>query len=125
MCILKISELNSGWGICGFASSLGALHQNGLFTGTIDQAAKKNQLSTRLLAEIKTYLVILQSENKNALLNEIQRFTRTFGGVFTAFTIQAYIEKVNSISTTAPDLNQKSTLCETLLWETPLRNSTP
>ncbi len=107
MTILKISELNKGWGICGFASALGALHQNGVFSGTIDHAVKHNQLNTRLLAEIKTYLVILISENKSGLINEIERFTQSFGGSYSNFKIKTYIEKINSISSSPPNLNDK------------------
>lgn len=95
--VLEISELNKGWGICGFASALGALYQNKAIGGAIDQAVSHNQLNTRLLAEIKSYLVMLQSENNNLLLDEIARFTRSFGGVYASFTIQAYINKISSI----------------------------
>jgi len=102
--VLAISELNKGWGICGFASVLGALHQNGVFTGTIDHAVTHNQLNTRLLAEIKTYLVVLQSE-ESGLIDEIERFTRTFGGPFSGFTIDNYIKKVNTISSSPPNLS--------------------
>lgn len=106
MCVLKISELNKGWGICGFASSLGALYETGTLKGTIDAAVQKGHLSTRLLAEIKTYLVILKSENQILLLNEIKRFTKSFAG-FAGFTIDKYIAKVNTIATTAPNLADK------------------
>ena len=106
MTVLGISHLNRGWGICGFASALGALHQNNIFTGTIDQAVTQNQLNTRLLAEIKTYLVILQSENYNLLLNEIRRFTRSFGGVYSTFDIQTYIEKINNIGENIANVSQ-------------------
>lgn len=101
MTILPISELNKGWGICGFASALAALHQNGIFSQAIDHAINKQQLKTRLLAEIKTYLVILKSENQTRLLNEITRFTRTFSG-FQNFTIDNYISKINSIAVSEP-----------------------
>jgi hypothetical protein len=107
MTILNISELNKGWGICGFASSLGALYQNGFFSKTIDRAVSQNQLNTRLLAEIKTYLVILQAENKILLLNEIESFTKSFGGNFSNFTIKKYIEKINSIAASPPNLKDE------------------
>jgi hypothetical protein len=97
MSVLKISDLNRGWGICGFASALGALYQNNVITGTIDRAVARDELNTRLLAEIKSYLVILQSENHTLLLDEIRRFTRSFGGVYSNFDIQTYIERVNGI----------------------------
>jgi hypothetical protein len=48
----------------------------------------------RILAEIKTYLVMLKSEG-SYLLNEIRDFTRSFGGVFTNFDIDPYISRIN------------------------------
>lgn len=104
MTILDISQLNRGWGICGFASTLGALHQNGILGETIDRAVMNNQLKTRLLAEIKSYLVVLQSENQSLLLDEITKFTRSFKG-FEKFTIQGYINHVNGIALSDPKLN--------------------
>jgi len=103
MALLGISKLNTGWGICGFASALGALHHNGQFKETIDNI-KAADLKYRLLAEIKTYLVILQSENEHTLLDEIVSFTCAFGGKFSTFTIEEYIEKVNSIASKEPDV---------------------
>ncbi len=100
MSMLSIYELNRGWGICGFASALGVMYQrDGRLGGVIDAAATKNQLNTRLLAEIKSYLVMLQAEGNQLLLNEIVRFTQSFGGPYRNFSIDAYIAKVNSIGT--------------------------
>jgi hypothetical protein len=59
-------------------------------------------LDTRLLAEIKSYLVMLQAEGNLLLLDEIVRFTRSFGGKYATFTIEKYIAKVNTIGSTAP-----------------------
>jgi hypothetical protein len=102
MTILKISDLNKGWGICGFASSLGALFQNTAYAKIIDQAVNHNELNTRLLAEIKSYLMILMGEDNYPLLGEIERFTRSFGGVFSCFSIEKFIDKINQISSYAP-----------------------
>jgi hypothetical protein len=102
MTVLKISDLNKGWGICGFASSLGALFQNSAYAKIINRAVNHNELNTRLLAEIKSYLVILQGEDNYLLLGEIERFTRSFGGVFSSFSIDKYIAKINQISSNAP-----------------------
>lgn len=96
MCVLKISDLNRDWGICGFASSLGALYEAGIVKGAVDTAVDKGHLSTRLLAEIKSYLVILKAEGEMSLLNEIERFTQSFQG-FEGFTVDNYIAKVNTI----------------------------
>jgi len=98
MGIEDISFWNKGWGICGFASALGALYEAGIVKGAID-ATSKTDLGTRLLAEVKTYLVILQSKNENSLLKEITRFTKLWNA---AFTIESYIAKINTIASTPP-----------------------
>lgn len=104
MSIESVSALNRGWGICGFASAIGALYQSGVVRQTIKQAVARHQLMTRLLAEIKSYLVTLQSEN-SGLIGEIEVFTRTFGPKFASFTVQGYIAKINSIGGVNPSCN--------------------
>jgi len=104
MTILSISQLNRGWGICGFASALGALHQNGILVKPIDHAVMNNQLKTHVLEEIKSYLFALDSSNQSLLLDEITRFTRSFKG-FETFTIRGYINHINAIGISAPKLD--------------------
>jgi len=106
MTILKISDLNRGWGICGFASALGALHQNGLLGNTIDKAVTQDHLKTRILAEIKSYLVLLQSQKHQSLIHDIEEFTSTFAG-FGGFKIQSYINHINDIALNDPDRADK------------------
>lgn len=83
---------NNFWGICGINSSLYALYEN--------NPAMRNRLArgavtpTMMLAEIKTFLRILQADGKQSILNAIESFTRTFEG-FEAFTVRSYIEKIN------------------------------
>jgi len=92
-----ITQLNIKWGICGFASSLAAMYSHGNISGVVDDAVSKGHLNTRLLAEIKTYLNILKSENKIILLQEIRDFTRSFKG-YGNFTIDNFILKINSVA---------------------------
>ena len=99
MGVTNISELNQKWGICGFASSLAALYEsNKVIRTTIDTASSKGHLNTRLLAEIKTYLVILKSENKTHLLKDIENYTRSFPGYGT-FSIDGFIKAINRVPT--------------------------
>jgi hypothetical protein len=99
MTINAVTSLNVPWGICGFASTLAAMYSHSpTLKSTVDAAAAKGHLNTRLPAEIKTYLMMLKAENKIALLNEIRDFTRSFGAKYAAFTIDGYIAKINQIA---------------------------
>ena len=106
MTYLEISDLNRGWGICGFTSAIGALHQNGLLGDSIKQAISKDQLNTRILAEIKSYFVLLQSQKHQVLIDEIEAFTKTFKG-YKDFSLQSYINGVNGIAINAPKRRDK------------------
>lgn len=93
----KLGVLNAGWGVCGFTSCLYGLWD-------VLPENRRSQLhggtkAHRLLAEIKTYLVMLKADGNIALLNDIQTFCRTFGDTdndFGSFTIDGYINRVNS-----------------------------
>jgi len=105
--ITDLSALNSGWGICGFSSSLGALYVNDpAIKKTVDAAVKNGTLKYRMLAEIKTYLNLLRSKNRNDLLKEIEDFTRTFPKLKT-FTITNYIATINEIAEKEPDVTNE------------------
>ena len=84
---------NNFWGICGVNSALYALYQNNVALQT--RLAKGAMTPTMMLAELKTFLRILQADGKQGILDEIQAFTRTFKD-FENFTIQSYIERINS-----------------------------
>ncbi len=94
--IKELSKLNTGWGICGFASVLGFLYNNGNIKSTVDKAVQDKSLKYRLLAEIKTFLTILKSEGKTKILDGIKDFTRTFPNLGN-FTIEAYIKTINDV----------------------------
>ena len=87
-----MGRANQGWGVCGFTSSFYAIYNlNQWKGGTIINANK----AFRVLAEIKTYLMMLKADGKTALLNEIETFTKTFPG-FESFAIDDYIRSINA-----------------------------
>ncbi|HEX4135061.1 MAG TPA: hypothetical protein VHY84_10665 [Bryobacteraceae bacterium] len=89
--------LNKKWGICGFTSSLYALYTNS--PGQRLRLSQGASVTSRMLAEIKTYLVILQAAGRFDLLGSIEVFTQSFGGIFTDFTVPGYIARINNIVT--------------------------
>ena len=97
----NMGVLNKGWGICGFTSSLYALYEHnpsqraGLSVGA--------STGSRVLAEIKAYLRMLQAAGRNDLLGEIETFTKSFGGNYSGFTIDSYISNINNIVNTVVD----------------------
>lgn len=96
---------NVGWGVCGFTSSFYSMYalnpgKQSLLLGA--------GIAHKVLAEIKTYLVMLKASGEKGLLNDIEAFTRSFPG-FTNFTIDAYIQDINgSVSLQESDIVSKS-----------------
>jgi hypothetical protein len=86
--------LNEGWGICGFTSSLYALYSNNPTQQL--KLAEGGRTPSMMLAEIKTFLKMLQGDERADLLQAIQTFTRSFKG-FSGFTIEGYIKEINQI----------------------------
>lgn len=92
----SMGRRNEGWGICGFTSSLYAMYQlNPGARGALINAPRPFSV----LAEIKTYLEMLYAAGATDLLDEIERFTRSFGVVdgfdFSTFTPRSYILYIN------------------------------
>jgi len=90
--ISEISKCNAAWGICGFASSLAALFDKNILTGK----AQGCDLQTRILAEIKIYLLMLQADNP-MLIKKIEVFTHSFGGNYIEFTVKEFLQKCSEI----------------------------
>lgn len=96
MTLTTIGRLNQGWGVCGFTSSLYGLWD------LLDKT-KRSQLmggtkAHRLLAEIKTYLTMLEADGNTKLRNDIETYCRVFAepdNSFGSFTILDYIRRVN------------------------------
>jgi len=88
----KITEVNNKWGICGFVSVLAAMYDNDLgFKGIMNEIEKKNHYKTRIIAEMSSYLSMLEADN-NKLLTEVRVFTSTFGDIYNIADNKTFIE---------------------------------
>ncbi len=88
----KLGTVNQGWGVCGFTSTFYSMYavnpgKRAMLLGAY--------IPTKVLAEIKTYLMMLKADANLALLGGIETFTRSFGPDFASFSIDTYIEHVN------------------------------
>jgi hypothetical protein len=92
---------NVGWGVCGFTSSFYSMYElnpgkQGLLVGA--------GIAHKVLAEIKTYLVMLKAAGELTMLQDIAAFTSSFRG-YEKFTIDSYIQYINgSVSRTEEDI---------------------
>jgi len=87
----EMGSLNNSWGVCGFTSTFYAMFA--LNKSTRPDLVNANR-AFRLLAEIKSYLMMLKAEN-SPHLGSITRFTQSFGGSFANFDIDSYIATIN------------------------------
>ena len=93
--INAMGTLNNRWGVCGFTSSLYALYESSpSLRAELTDSAK---VSTRVIAEIKSFLRQLEADGDALMLAEIATFTGTFPG-FGGFTIAEYIRKINAVA---------------------------
>jgi len=95
--IEQVGIANSYWGVCGFTSTFQSLYELNRGKKALINGAG---IPTKVLAEIKTYLVTLKAEGKLRLLQEIETFTRAFpptqrGTDFSNFRIDEYIKYIN------------------------------
>lgn len=90
----KLTKDNVEWGICGFASALAGIYKTDKAIQAKIKTVKDEDITTRILAEIKTYLVTLQAE-ESPILDEIVEFTRSFKG-FEKFKVDDYIKRINA-----------------------------
>ena len=87
---------NATQGICGFTSTLYAVHMNRpRLRARLEGALQTGTRSTRLMAEIKTFLVMMKADGKQGILDQITELTRSFPG-YGAWTVEAYIEGINN-----------------------------
>lgn len=99
-----MGQTNNHWGVCGFTSTFYAMYETrrgnrGMLIGA--------GVATRVLAEIKTYLVMLKAAGEKTLLGDIQAFCQTFAG-FGAWTIDDYIARVNkAVNMSEADIKQE------------------
>ena len=88
---------NGYWGVCGFTKYFHAMYE--LNPGKRPLVIGAG-MATKVLAEIKTYLVMLKASGNFTLLTEIEQFTQTFpavkGADFSKFQIDNYIALINN-----------------------------
>jgi hypothetical protein len=102
----RLGFTNKTWGICGFASSLSAMYD--LNQGVRGQVINGSS-GYRILAEIKTYLMMLKAAG-STLLADIRAFTRSFGPPYDTFEIDDYIARIDEAA--AEDLSREQILSE-------------
>lgn len=88
---------NATQGICGFTSTLYAVYMNrpqlqNRLDGALDSATR----STRLMAEIKTFLQMMKANGNDAILSQITELTKTFPG-FGGWTVDSCIAAINTL----------------------------
>ena len=91
-----MGSTNNLWGVCGFTSTFYSMYELNRGKRALLIGAG---IATKVLAEIKTYLMLLKADGNTILLKEIETFTQSFGKVGTAnfsnFTIDTYIALIN------------------------------
>lgn len=91
----EFGDENSRHGICGFTSTIYAVYENmPHMRHKIDTSSP--DAATRLMAEIKTFLVLMKAQGKQSILNDIRELTQSFGGVYATWTPDSYISKINA-----------------------------
>lgn len=88
---------NATQGICGFTSTLYAVYMNrpqlrNRLEDALDQATR----STRLMAEIKTFLQMMKADGNDKILGQITALTRTFPG-YGGWSVDWYIKEINKL----------------------------
>jgi hypothetical protein len=97
----SLSAPNKDWGICGFVSVLAALYDSNPALKKKLKNITEADFSTRLLADIKTFLMMLKADSKKkAMLKEIEAFTKKFEK---GFTLDGFIAQVNNAVDEIPD----------------------
>ena len=93
----RMGKENTKQGICGFTSTLYAVYMNQpQLQGQLSGALGAQTRSTRLMAEIKTFLQMMKADGKNNILSQIAELTRTFPG-YDAWSVDSYIKEINTL----------------------------
>ena len=84
---------NASWGVCGFTSSFYAMWK-------LEKTARPQLINApkpfTVLAEIKTYLRMLQAEGNQTAIRAIEEFCQSFGPPFDAFTVESYCDRISA-----------------------------
>ena len=97
MPINTMGKANKKWGVCGFTSAFYGMymHSNSIEKGKLTNAVKVN---TRVLAEIKTYLVMLQANGPAEHLAHINSFCSSFEG-YEGFSVANFVRDISNVTT--------------------------
>ncbi|HYZ31779.1 MAG TPA: hypothetical protein VE684_05790 [Crenalkalicoccus sp.] len=90
----SLGQLNEGWGICGFTSTFYAMYQAN--PGSRGWLVNATQVYS-VLYEISDYLKALQAA-QSPMLQDITAFTRSFGDPYDTFTVEDYIQRIDTLS---------------------------
>lgn len=82
-------------GICGFTSMMYALYDQCPPLQTRLSNALYSDAPTRLSAEIKKFLRIMEANGNKDVLNSIEVFTKTFGKKYSSWSVDSYITTIN------------------------------
>jgi hypothetical protein len=89
----SMGNTNADWGVCGFTSSFYAMWK-------LEKAARGRLINApepfNVLAEIKTYLRMLQAEGNQTALQAIEKFCQSFGEPFAKFTVDGYCDRISA-----------------------------
>lgn len=89
---------NVNHGICGFTSTLYMVHKHRPGTqASLDRALgdKEGMRDSRMQAEIKVFLRMMQAKGASRLLKEIQELTSSFPG-YEHWRIESYIDRISN-----------------------------
>lgn len=88
---------NATQGICGFTSTLYAVYmRRPQLRKELEGALDDKTRSTRLMAEIKTFLQMMKADGKSEILGQITELTRSFPN-YEKWSVDSYIEKINEL----------------------------
>ncbi len=97
---------NATQGICGFTSTMYALYEKiPALQNHLIQALGNANRTFRLRAEIKTFLKMMQANNRLDILNAITNFTRGFPN-YNGWSVDSYIAQINSVISEINDSNR-------------------
>uniref|UniRef100_UPI002609FDEB hypothetical protein n=1 Tax=uncultured Vibrio sp. TaxID=114054 RepID=UPI002609FDEB len=105
--IKNITGINRTHGVCGFCSALGAMYKDYDLKRSIDNSLSADTFTPRMMAEIKAFLLLLKFERVD-LVSEIESFTRNFSfdDDYSSFSIDGYLESINSIRFPSKDVHE-------------------
>ncbi|NRR32532.1 hypothetical protein HSX11_20395 [Oxalobacteraceae bacterium] len=90
--------VNDTQGICGFTSTLYAVYMSRPnLQRKLDRALDASMRDTRMMAEIKTFLVMMKAAGNQTVLDEIAELTKTFPG-YGAWSVDWYIGEINKLA---------------------------